>query len=184
MTGPSWSWLSVASTVEFIATLNVSWNSSAVALAEYVGHNVELANKDPMGRVLAGQIRLFCHVRQAHNRITTHNFGPGIDQERFDNGYDMNWQRDVQGSWYCVLARTLYKHKLGHYKKQEAARMAQGHILGLILEIVQENPRVFRRIGMFSHSWIEKGSEPMPEYPEFADVVDPQYLEREEITII
>jgi hypothetical protein len=59
------------------------------------------------------------------------------------------------------------------------------YILGLILQIAQESPRVYRRIGMFAHPWTKKGPNPLAEqFPEFADVVDPRALEREKIVVI
>jgi hypothetical protein len=160
-------------------------NDKNAIIAEYIRHSFQTESSDPMGWVFAGQVKLLCHIRPAHNRITVHGQRSAMEHEQFDGGYDVNWQRDVQRSWYCVLAqhdRSLYKlYETDHDEKRG---MARGHINGLILEIAQDNPRIFRRIGCFTHPWIAEGSKSMPEYPEFADVVDPQSLEREEITII
>jgi hypothetical protein len=60
-----------------------------------------------------------------------------------------------------------------------------GYIVGLILEITKENPRTYRRIGMFSHAWGQGTPDHLAaQYPEFVDVEDPTALEREEIVSI
>lgn len=153
--------------------------------AEYIKHNIQLASSDHMGPVLAGQIKLLCHIRPIHDRVTTHGQFPAMQYEQYDEGYDRNWTRDVRGSWYCVLlANASYPYTLHEFGQEKRNMMEGGWIGGLILEIAQNCPRVFRRIGCLTHPWIAEGAEPMAKYPEFADVVDPRSLEREEITII
>jgi hypothetical protein len=174
--------------VDFIALSRRNWDTAHVEndntiTAECTGHSIVLAGNDPMGRVSSGHIKLLCHVRPAHDRVTKHGHFNNMEYEQFDRGYDINWQRDVRGSWYCVLAHVDQKlHKL--FASDPTQTNARGRIVGLILEVVQESPRIFKRIGAFTHPWIAEGSESMVEYPEFANVVNPLALERKEITII
>jgi hypothetical protein len=113
-----------------------------------------------------------------------------MDWERFDTGYDLDRRRTTQGSWYCVLA---YNESGDGSKPSPSADFSYvgGHapwanyIFGLILQVAQESPRVYKRVGLFAHPWDKRGPTPLAEkFPEFADLIDPQALKREEIVII
>lgn len=146
--------------------------------AEYIGHSLELAGSDPMGRILAGQITLRCHLRPSGYMITQR----GHPYEQFDRRQKCDVKTDVRGSWYCMLAyHDRYQKSVYDYDLDERHGKQRGHIMGLILKRSQERAKTSRRIGCFIHPWTVEGTR---HYPEFADVVGPQSLEREEITII
>jgi hypothetical protein len=77
----------------------------SVIVAEYIEANIEYASSDIMGRVSGGALKVLCHIRPAHERITKRGSrNRVIMYERFDAGYDMDGERVIRGSWYCVLA--------------------------------------------------------------------------------
>jgi hypothetical protein len=195
-TAPSWSWLAMRGPVDWIVYRHVSWGHYAIVnpiIAEVKECTIELASSDPMGRISAGRLVILCHLRPAHNRYTQRRAGGdyiALDWERFDTGYDLDRRRNIQGSWYCVLAYNESREDRKPFAGEESSYV-RGHapwanyIFGLILQIAQESPRVYRRIGMFAHPWTKKGPNPLAEqFPEFADVVDPRALEREKIVVI
>jgi hypothetical protein len=182
--------------IDWITYRHVSWGHNAIVntiIAEVKERTIELVSSDPMGRISAGRLVMLCHLRPAHNRYTQRRAGPdyiAMDWERFDTGYNLDRRRNIQGSWYCVLA---FNESCDGRKPTPDADFpyvggyipGASYIFGLILEVAQESPKVYRRIGLFAHPWNRAGPTPMAEkYPEFADVVDPQALEREEIVII
>lgn len=95
-----------------------------------------------------------------------------MDCECFDTGYDLNKKRNVQGSWYGVLAYNGRRHAEApsvdtHSSYEEG--YAPGYIISVMLEIAQDNLRTYRRIGLFAHLWNKAGPNPMAgKYPESA----------------
>lgn len=180
--------------VVFLAEGHLNWDdgdtpSPNIILAECKEAILEAAGSDPMGQVVGGRLTLFCHIRPVHNRTTIR--APGwwvaITSERFDDGYNENDKRSTLGFWFCVLAYREPWFQLERTKRQfrDAPMWVNGYITGLILEIVQEEPRLYRRVGMFSHGWGRGTADDSKEtFPEFVDVEDPKSLPREEITII
>jgi hypothetical protein len=189
-TAPTWSWLSVTTLVDFIAINHSTWGDSdsaspSTVVAKCIETHIEHATSDIMGRVSGGYLRLLCHIRPAHNRISHH--GSLETYEQFDGGYDGEGKRSVRGSWYCVLAyrESSYVDIAKAGNKDTFLHLEHGYVIGLILEVTKESPRTYRRIGMFTHAW-GKGTpdEIAEQYPEFVDVKDPSALERKEVLII
>ena len=184
--------MSVTTAVFSITVHHYEWadrddNIPNVILAECKQIMVEPAGNDPFGQIIGGHIKFLCHLRPGHDRISKRTKGR-FNNEKFDAGYDHNNERQVLGAWYCVLAYReggSKEHSASCHLPDPPLQREWGYITGLILEIAQESPRTYRRIGLFSHAWGRGRPDYVSDdYPEFIDVDDPKSLPREEIIIV
>lgn len=156
-----------------------------IPLAEIKQINVDLASQDPFGQLAGGFIRLLCHIRPCHNRLAVRQPSRFVlEWERFDAGYDDDGKRVVRECWFCLFA---YRECCDPCSDEDISTMSwkYGSMIGLILELVDNAPNTYRRIGLFCHPWRRGSLKPgVKDCPEFADVKDPSILERQEITII
>jgi hypothetical protein len=121
--------------------------------------------------------------------------------EWFEEGYMSDGTRPMQSCFFFLMAyrndkysgevdaNTLTNEKARGNQKIEDGRYSVdiGKVFGLILEAVDLEKSVYKRIGAFRHMWGDGRTfqdNPRPEdYPEFLDF-DPENFERHTITII
>jgi hypothetical protein len=126
-----------------------------------------------------------------------------IQYEWFEEGYMSDGTRPMETCFFFLVAytkrRTSYdlatfpntltdaEAKGNRVIDKDGYSVDLGNVLGLILEAVDLERSVYRRIGAFRHMWGDGRTtmdNPRPEdYPEFLDF-DPENFERHTITII
>jgi hypothetical protein len=123
-----------------------------------------------------------------------------VQYEWFDEGYMDDGSRPMHPCFFLLLGHSKRKsgratetHTLSNTEATEGSdmdddrRINLGYVYGLILEVVDPELPVYRRIGAFRHVWDDRRTtmdNPKPEdYPEFLDF-DPDNFERHTVTII
>jgi hypothetical protein len=123
-----------------------------------------------------------------------------VQYEWFEEGYTSDGSRPMHSCFFLLLAHgknmesvTFDKYistnteAKGKPDMEGDLRVEIGYVYGLILEAVNPESSIYRRIGAFKHMWGDgrtSVNNPSPEdYPEFLDF-DASNFERHTVTII
>jgi hypothetical protein len=123
-----------------------------------------------------------------------------VQYEWFEEGYTVDGHRPMHSCFFLLLAhgKTTERMKFDEYSSIKTgakgrpniegdSRVEIGYVYGLILEAVNLESSIYRRIGAFKHMWGNgrtSVNNPRPEdYPEFLDF-DANNFERHTVTII
>ncbi|KAH7091328.1 hypothetical protein FB567DRAFT_589221 [Paraphoma chrysanthemicola] len=190
---PSWSWASRRpSGIKFISDefYGVLARFSRTAKLEEV--TVILNGDDPTGNVSSGEIRICGPLRKTLGQIREkYTEGPLYHCEWWDDGYYRSGYRVVSNNYHFLMGYIPYNDiaKTDDLDDRRILPPYEGRRVGLILESVNSETDVYRRVGVFMHvchTW--KGNDdylkPRPgDCEEFKDF-DPNNYERQTITII
>jgi hypothetical protein len=123
-----------------------------------------------------------------------------VQYEWFEEGYASDGSRPMHSCFFLLLTHHKIRSRRTDHGYIVAEEEAQGnpdidsslyvdigYVYGLILEVVDLEKSIYRRIGAFKHMWGDGRTDvdnPKPEdYPEFLDF-DPDNFERHTVTII
>lgn len=204
---PSWSWASVNLEVSYILK---GFVSEPVIIAAVLHTEVIPEGPDSTGKIKGGYIRISGHLRESKRscskKYIKHFKTWTLDRldlqyEQFDEGYLSDGDRPMDQCFFFLMAyqteRVRKKVDYNTLSNGEARgnqevngdelKIDLGRVYGLILEAVDLDNAVYRRIGASKHMWGDGRTfedNPKPEdYPEFVDF-DPENFERHTITII
>jgi hypothetical protein len=178
-------------------------------IAEIYDVNTVPVGPDPTGRLKGGHVKLSGHLRKSDRVISMRYISPTMTRweqvstqyEWFEDGYTDDGDRPMSNCSFFLMAYEKNRRTLdvdSNTLSNAEARGNQeingdkfsidiGFVFGLILETVDPETSVYRRIGAFRHMWGDGRTfedNPKPEdYPEFLDF-DPNNFERHTITII